>query len=453
VVSGLVFRDLGEDRFAMLALVRGTLGVLAYFSIGLAPALVRLLAEATFQKPQAVLPLAEVVPPAPGGILSYRTPDRPLPVSDVARVYSSGESLALMCGLAALIAGTVYSLTYNHVHTVPRKLIEDTSGLAFFFVLGTVFRLLSDAPSSLLQVRGFIGRDNALLALSELLWIGLTIPMLNLKLMGVGMAFAGANFFLLLARNLAARSEYRQLAPGKVAAQGSSIRKLMGFGGLLMLAQAADYLYAPVDYILINRLIDPVAVAAYAPAVQIDAGLHLLVLGLASVLLPRTAVAHASGNLDAVRRYYLRGTLASVAITLPAALLVWALSGWIFQLWLGDPMPATQAILPLVLLHNLIGGSGTVGRSVLLAMGRVKPYAASVLVAGVVNVVISYLLVRFTNLGLYGIVLGTICAVTGRALLWQPWYVMHAIRRAGAEQPLSPEVAESIAQVEMRDAP
>ena len=42
-------------------------------------------------------------------------------------------------------------------------------------------------------------------------------------------------------------------------------------------AQLADYLYAPTDYILINRLLGWREVAIYTPAMQIDAGLLLLV--------------------------------------------------------------------------------------------------------------------------------------------------------------------------------
>jgi len=52
-----------------------------------------------------------------------------------------------------------------------------------------------------------------------------------------------------------------------------------------------------------------------------------------------------------------------------------------------------------------------------------------VLVWGVSNVVLSYIFVRHLNLGLKGIVLGTIVVVVGRAGLWMPWYVLRTLRR------------------------
>jgi Na+-driven multidrug efflux pump len=90
-------------------------------------------------------------------------------------------------------------------------------------------------------------------------------------------------------------------------------------------------------------------------------------------------------------------------------------------------MPATQAILPLVLIHTVVGGSSAVGRSILLGMGKVKPFTIAVLIAGVSNVILSYSFVRFGGLGLNGIVLGTICAVVGRCAIWQPWYVWRSL--------------------------
>jgi O-antigen/teichoic acid export membrane protein len=92
-------------------------------------------------------------------------------------------------------------------------------------------------------------------------------------------------------------------------------------------------------------------------------------------------------------------------------------------------MPATRAILPLVLLHTVLGGSSGVGRSVLLATGRVRAFTASVFIAGAANLVLGYALVRFAGWGLYGIVLATVIVVTARCVIWMPWYVLHTLSR------------------------
>jgi O-antigen/teichoic acid export membrane protein len=204
--------------------------------------------------------------------------------------------------------------------------------------------------------------------------------------------------------------------------------ELIRFGLMVTIAQLGDFLYAPTDFILISRLINTETIAVYAPAVQIDAGLLVIVAAIASVLLPRAATAHASGNVQQLKQYYLRGTLVSAGLLLLSGLAVWTLSPWIFQLWLGNDLPLTRAILPLVLIHTIVGGSSAVGRSILLGMGKVKPFTISVLITGASNLILSYVFVRFFHLGLRGIVLGTIIAVVARCAVWMPWYVMRTLR-------------------------
>jgi hypothetical protein len=45
IVSGLLYRYIDIAEFAMLALVRGTIGILNYTSFGLSPAMIRIVAE------------------------------------------------------------------------------------------------------------------------------------------------------------------------------------------------------------------------------------------------------------------------------------------------------------------------------------------------------------------------------------------------------------------------
>jgi MATE family multidrug resistance protein len=155
--------------------------------------------------------------------------------------------------------------------------------------------------------------------------------------------------------------------------------------------------------------------------------LLLLVSGLAAIILPRAAIAHANENRQLLLRYYIRGTIFSIAVLLAGSAIVWLASPWIFLLWFKNAMPATQAILPLMLIHTIAGGSSAVGRSILLGMGKVKPFTAAVLIAGVTNVLLSWVFVTKFGLGLRGIVLGTICAVVGRCAIWMPWYVLRSL--------------------------
>ena len=94
-----------------------------------------------------------------------------------------------------------------------------------------------------------------------------------------------------------------------------------------------------------------------------------------------------------------------------------------------------------MLLNTVVGGSSAVGRSILLAVGKAKPFTIAALTSGVTNVACSYIFVRYLHLGLKGIVLGTVVAVVGRCVIWMPWYVLRTIRAAGQIDSLTPLAA------------
>ena len=449
VVSAAVYRLISHQAFALLALVRATAGLLTYTSLGLGPAMVRMLAEA--EAPRPVIPAPDATPeqapvetvPVHSATLAYEPPAGLRPDDSFARVYFSGLRLAQLLAFVTTILACLYAAAADWIHEIHPADAGPANVLALAFGAGLGLRFLSDAAGSILQVRGRVAADNLILAFTDISWA--TLSCLALILLGPHLPLVGIVFFLTSIAMLVLRIAFGRRTAPDAFRRGRSDRRiqlhLLRYGALLTVAQLSDFLYAPVDYLLINRLLDLGTVGVYAPAVQIDAALLLLVTGISSVLLPKAAVAHAGGDVAAVRRYYLRGTLAALALLIPAALGVWLLSPWIFRLWLGDDLAATRAILPLVLVHTVIGASSGVGRSILLGMGKVKPFAAAALAAGVANVILSYCLVRFGGMGLKGIILGTIVAVTARAGIWMPWYVLRTIRKAA-----SGPVAESDAR-------
>lgn len=397
IVSALIFRRLGAESFAIFALIRGTIGLLSYVSLGLAPAIIH----------YGAMPDDES-----RSLRAY---------------YSNAVWVIAIAGSVGLIATLAYAMSFGMLFSVPIAQ-PHLSLMVLLMGAGVLVRLGSEAPGAVLQVSRRITTDNTLVAAGDLLWALLSaIALLTARgLLGVSVAFFTSGLLPFLSRIY--------LAHGITGGTRMSLidrgitRTLVSFGAMVVLAQLADYLYAPTDYILINRLLDPVNVAAYAPAVQIDGGLLLLVTGLSAVLLPHAAHAHAAGSPGLVRRYYIRGTLSSAAILLICSTFIWFIAPMMLRVWLGRPMPLTVAILPLVLINTVIGGSSSVGRSILLAVGRAKPFAIAALIAGAANVAASYAFVRWMHLGLRGIVLGTVVAVLGRCVIWMPWYVLRTIR-------------------------
>src|SRR5437868_9223994 len=102
VISGIAYRQLGPEPFALLTLVRATVGLLNYTSLGLGPALVRLLNEPQPPFAQPVIPLQESPAiseePAAAPTLQYANAPAPNVDEYIARIYATAESLAIVLG-------------------------------------------------------------------------------------------------------------------------------------------------------------------------------------------------------------------------------------------------------------------------------------------------------------------------------------------------------------------
>lgn len=423
IVSAIVYRKFGADAFALFTLVRATVGLLAYAAIGISPALISRLAS---QSSRSTIPVEGA---SQARILHYES-TQPTP----AVLYSTANCIVVVLAIAGIFLGLGYGLMFERIHSVPSAWAGRTTHFVWLMSCGVILRIMSDASSAVLQVNGKIALDNGYLIFTELFWAASTAGVVLVarhEFYEVALMFAVANLLLLVLRF---QSASRIVGNPRVGLfRWSVATDLAKFGGLVVLAQLADYLYAPTDYILINHLLDTASLAAYAPAVQIDGGLLLLVSGLAMVLLPRAAIAHANENRHALRRYYIVGTLFSFALLVAASIGLYFIAPILFKLWFGNRMSPTRAILPLILIHTIVGGSSIVGRSILLGMGKVRPFTISVLIAGVSNVLLSWLFVAKFHLGLRGIVLGTIVAVVARAGIWMPWYVMRTLNQKPAD--------------------
>jgi O-antigen/teichoic acid export membrane protein len=427
IVSAIVYRLAGPVHFAMLALIRGTIGILNYTSVGLAPALIRLMAENLGRGRAAGDETLRTT--APLTLLAVE-PTSPIARRDEGAVFSTAVFVALASAVIGLLLTGIYAVFFDHLHIVPPLLARQTPWAVLLIGLGTLLRLFSDTSGALLQTRGRIALDNYLLAASDAFWAVTTLGLFfDPGLLTASLTYAAAALFLLLVRSYKVSQLHdTPWPPARKWVRRALIGQLLTFGSFVLIAQLAEYFYAPTDYILINHFLSAADVAAYAPGVQIDLGLLMLVTGVAAVLLPRAALAHTSGAVPALRRYYVKGTLASTLLLAVAAAVVWFSYPLIFRIWFGPHPPNTGAILHLVLAGTLIGGSSAVGRSVLIGMGRVKAFTAAAIVAGAANVVISYCLVKYARLGLPGILYGTLAAVMGRCAVWMPWYVLRVLR-------------------------
>lgn len=437
-VFAILFRYSNERYVAAYALIRAMLMPLTYVFGGLNPALQRLLAV-----PFASLGTAPA-PTSPTQELPYATKrEWKRIMRDEADVhYAHANILASLLVLLFIVPVTLYGEVAHRLHDFSVTRLSDIAPFTIAFGIGLLFRLWSEPSAAILQIRNRLALDNVIQIIAEVVFvagcilIAVTHPVgmsFGRLFAGIGLAFWLASTCMLIARRFfAARTLGLYLEP-VLDVRWSTLKTIAGSAVVLSLGQFADFLYAPANILLINTFVHPTSVARYAPALQIDAGLLLLVGAVSTVMLPRAMSAWARGDRVLLRSAYLRSTLACLLVLASAAVVVALFIEPLLKLWLGTVPYDTPTLTRLVLIHTVIGGTAGVGRAVLLGMGRFRAYTLSALLGGIANVVLAILFVLVFDSGVRGIVIATVISVTVRCAIWMPWYILRALRPVATE--------------------
>src|SRR5438132_10060949 len=97
IVSAMVYRKLGADAFAMLTLVRATVGLLAYAALGIAPAMISRLANASV----ASIIRAPIDDEGPLPVLDYQSSAPQM--RDPQTIFFNGLMVVLVSGAVGIV--------------------------------------------------------------------------------------------------------------------------------------------------------------------------------------------------------------------------------------------------------------------------------------------------------------------------------------------------------------
>lgn len=446
LVSAMVYRGSGGEEFGKLSLARGLCGVVGMVGLAVGPVVLRRLVEVRWGGEAGS---GKRLESRRGGADVERQSaldgrENVLVVDDDGRNTAdlTGERVARGAGRWLLLAGGLPALVGVLVAgggDVQRVVV-------LFMAVGMLMRSMGELSGAVLQSNGRVAKDNLMLCAAELFWpVSLGLLWLGSKTVGGSAEAAAFCAMLAMGLGLAWRfivasgivggrkgtmsegapetEEYKKLLPRE-------IRLLASGAALLLVGQLADFLYAPVNQLLLGRAGRVGELAAYAPALQVDAALLLLVGAVGAVMLPQVTRQLAQGEVAAVRRAYVRATLACGAVLGIAGAAVGVAAGPILRAWLGGKVePATVDVVRLVLVHTVIGGTAGVARAVLLGAGAYRGYALTAVGFGLANAAGAWAVLEWTQWGVRGVVGVTIATVGVRCLVFLPWYTLRRLAR------------------------
>ncbi len=209
-----------------------------------------------------------------------------------------------------------------------------------------------------------------------------------------------------------------------------AFRDMARMGGWLTINQIGALLYLSTQLVVINILLGSEEAGRYGPFVLLVSLLSMLGTAVANVFTPIVYEHIAQKKMDVLVHHSKRSMkYMGLIIALPIGLLC-GLSSPFLKWWLRPEFADLSPLAWLLLGPWIVNITVRPLFSIYRGLNKVKVPAIVILSGGVANVIVSVLLIKYTNLGLYGAALALLFCLTSKNLFFTPIYTAMLLGRA-----------------------
>ncbi|MFW8602210.1 lipopolysaccharide biosynthesis protein [Desulfobacterota bacterium M19] len=361
------------------------------------------------------------------------------------QLVSTGLITYLGIGIISAIALFSYAPGLLSVFKIPERLQPEGLFLIRYYGAWTVLFsfMLPPFTAILLAYNRFdivngIGGVTALLRCILLLFI-LTVT--DWGLYGYAMIEMGVQVIKLISLRIMAAHQHPKLLILPSLYNSDALRILFLLGSKMYIFNLARFISTKADAIILTTFLGPSAVAFYNPGARLSDMAAQFVNALRSQLWTLTTDAHESNNIKKLHKVLVLGTKYTVLLgsIVSAFLFVYAMP--IMEIWIGHtPVGEHFTTCAWVLIcwtlayfFDYLGGTQW---SVLLGMNQLNFLVYLMSALAVINILMSVILVGYTDLGVIGVVIPTaiISIIRRPIILWHcsrlagisPWDYIHS---------------------------
>jgi O-antigen/teichoic acid export membrane protein len=327
-------------------------------------------------------------------------------------------------GFLALAAGMIYLVHWKSVLNF-RLSDNYVSLLVLITLAGFCMKLILDAVSSVLMALQQTALSNLIYLVVN---IGLVLGIWALTLGGypnllsVAIVTAVVPVVIIFGFSLYYyRTALRDYAPSLEAIDFSTRPKLMNLGLKFFIIQIAGVVIFSTDNVIISKLFGPKAVTEYSVVFRYYNAVSSLFTVIISPFWSAFTEAYAKNDMAWVQSAY-RRMQRSWFLIFGTVLLMFLVSGYVYEIWLGDSFKTTWSLNALMAIFVLIACWNNITVTVLNGFGKVKLQLFTAVAGAIINIPLCVYFGR--NLGhgskgiimassislLFGTVLGTIQA-------------------------------------------
>ena len=152
----------------------------------------------------------------------------------------------------------------------------------------------------------------------------------------------------------------KDIRPSIFNVEKNTARKLFATGGLFFVLQIASVIQGQADNVIISNLLGPSEVSTYAICMKLFLIPPMLFGLILTPLWPAYREAFAGGDMQWIKRIYLKSLKWSLLLSIPSAIFLIFTGKFIINLWAGNNVIPSSGLLVgcgIWLVFNAIGGS------------------------------------------------------------------------------------------------
>ena len=206
----------------------------------------------------------------------------------------------------------------------------------------------------------------------------------------------------------------------------ATIMKMFKYSFYCFVSSLAFQLRFQTDAVIIGAMLSTSAITHFSLGSKLVNYSSLFVAGLAQIFTPMSSQFDATGDHGRLRKLFLLGNRACAFTVFPINAMLLVLGRSIIRIWVGPRYESSYVILAILVIPTILSDIQGTSRQILYGMGRHKALALVNVIEGVVNVVLSVVLIHYW--GIFGDALGTAIPLTITSVFFLPPFLCRLLK-------------------------
>lgn len=383
LLTPLLIDRLGTVAFGVWALAWTVIGYLELFEFGFGRATVKLVAEHSGRRPEAVV-----------------------------RTVNTNLFVLAVFGLVALAVGVVVAVFAPAWFSVPASLRGETIAVFALLAVSLAASVPLDTFGAALAGHQRYDLLSSANIVSVLLSTAVSIAVL---LAGGGLvALAVWNLAVLLGMQIVRWRLLRRVAPGMRLSPSlvdrAAVRPTARLSGWFLVRDVARVAIHRVDLVVVGVVLGVRAAAIYAVAGKLATLARRFITSVARLYFPFASSVAARDDRRALGGVVVAGSRTVLLVGAPIAIVLAFLGRAGIEAWVGAGFGDAVSVLVILAAAQVLFALTEPWWSALMGAGRVRLVATVAIAEAVLNVILSVILAH--SLGIDGVALGTLLAIT-----------------------------------------